>query len=117
MANQESLRLKALVIGVFSVILGLVLLGWYWSQEPQSFNPKSDKPLVTGVATTSTLIRIVDTVLAKPGGYLANDLIPPGVWTDNMPNWEFGVLVQVRDLSKAMREAFSPVTVSVNRRF
>ena len=107
LANQESLRLKALVIGVFSVILGLVLLGWYWSQEPQSFNPKSDKPLVTGVATTSTLIRIVDTVLAKPGGYLANDLIPPGVWTDNMPNWEFGVLVQVRDLSKAMREAFS----------
>ena len=31
----------------------------------------------------------------------------PGVWLDNMPNWEYGALVQVRDLSRAMREVFS----------
>lgn len=26
---------------------------------------------------------------------------------DNIPNWEYGVLIQVRDLSRALREAFS----------
>ncbi|CAI8158223.1 MAG: Uncharacterised protein [Cellvibrionales bacterium UBA7375] len=89
----------------------LILLGWYWSQEPKSFAIKgaatADMPLITGVTTTETLIRVVDTVLNKPGGYLANDVMPPSLWLDNLPNWEFGVLVQVRDLSKAMREAFS----------
>jgi len=46
-------------------------------------------------------------MLNKPGGYMANDVIPPGLWLDNLPSWEFGVLVQVRDLSKALRESFS----------
>jgi hypothetical protein len=45
--------------------------------------------------------------LNKPGGYLTNDVTPPGIYLDNIPNWEFGVLVQVRDLSRAYREAFS----------
>ena len=38
---------------------------------------------------------------------MSNDVLPPGIWLDNIPNWEFGVIVQVRDLSKAMRESFS----------
>jgi len=50
---------------------------------------------------------VVDTMLHKRGGYLSNDIMPPGVFMDNMPNWEFGVLVQVRDLAKAMRNEFS----------
>src|SRR5690606_12365609 len=33
--------------------------------------------------------------------------LSPGVLMDNVPNWEFGVLVQVRDLSKALRNDFS----------
>jgi hypothetical protein len=50
---------------------------------------------------------VADTLLEKPGGYLSNDVFPPGVWLDNIPNWEFGVLVQVRDFSRAMRKDFS----------
>src|SRR5690606_35071064 len=42
-----------------------------------------------------------------PGGYLTNDIAPPGLWLDNMPSWEYGVLVQVRDLSRALRKDFA----------
>jgi hypothetical protein len=50
---------------------------------------------------------VAKTILDKPGGYLTNDLMPPGLWLDNIPSWEFGVLVQVRDLSRALRKDFS----------
>jgi len=98
------------------LLLGLFLLGlgWYWSDEPELFDVGAEteralngKPLVVGATTTATLIHSIDVLLHKPGGYLSNDVMPPGVWLDNIPSWEFGVLVQVRDLSKANREAFS----------
>lgn len=110
-ANDGLLGKRAMVIGTVCTSLLLILLGWYWSQEPESFDintqHSTDMPLVTGVTTTKTLINVVNILLDKPGGYLANDVMPPSLWLDNLPNWEFGVLVQVRDLSKAMREAFS----------
>jgi hypothetical protein len=34
-------------------------------------------------------------------------MLPPGRVLDNMPNWEFGVLVQVRDLARVLRNDFS----------
>ena len=109
--SHGSLKFRIVVISLSCTLMVLILLGWYWSQEPKSFAingaASADMPLITGVTTTETLIRVVDTVLNKPGGYLANDVMPPSLWLDNLPNWEFGVLVQVRDLSKAMREAFS----------
>mgnify|MGYP000405526677 CR=1 FL=1 len=46
-------------------------------------------------------------LLDKPGGYLSDDLAPPGLWLDNMPAWEYGVLVQVRDMSRALRKDFA----------
>jgi hypothetical protein len=46
-------------------------------------------------------------LIDKPGGYLSNDVAPPSVFLDNMPNWEFGVLQQIRDLAKAMRNDYS----------
>ena len=49
----------------------------------------------------------MDVLLNKRGGYLSNDILPPWVFLDNVPNWEFGVLTQVRDLSRAMRNDFS----------
>ncbi len=86
-------------------------LGIYWSSEPQEFDiiqvPTIASSQVVGSATTNTLIRVVDELLEKPGGYLSNDILPPSVWLDNLPSWEYGVLIQVRDLSKAMRESFS----------
>ncbi|MDO2103096.1 DUF2333 family protein, partial [Escherichia coli] len=50
---------------------------------------------------------VVDTLLTKPGGYISNDIFPPGIWMDNMPSWEYGVLVQVRDISRALRKDFA----------
>jgi hypothetical protein len=38
---------------------------------------------------------------------MSNDVMPPWVFLDNVPNWEFGVLVQIRDLARAMRNDFS----------
>jgi hypothetical protein len=109
--NGGILRSRWVVISVLVLFCALLLLGWYWSREPQQFAVTdiytNDTPVVTGTTTTATLIKVVDILLDKPGGYTANDMLPPGIWLDNTPNWEFGVLVQVRDLSKAMREAFS----------
>lgn len=92
------------------LLLLLLLLSWYWSREPAVFWvewEQDNRPAVTGYATTNTLIRVAGTLLDKPGGYLTNDIMPPGVLLDNIPNWEFGVLVQVRDLTRVMRNDFS----------
>ena len=110
--------LRYSLIGAMILFTLLVLLGWYWSNEPEPFDVQAIRDEVVnqtapqtapviGSATTASLIHVIDLILHKPGGYLANDVIPPGLWLDNVPSWEFGVLVQVRDLSKAMRESFS----------
>lgn len=98
---------------VLLLLLALVM-GFYWSSEPSAYSVRdsvatnaSGRPMLVGVATTTTLIKVTSTLLDKPGGFLSNDVFPPGVWLDNIPNWEYGVLIQSRDLSKAMREAFS----------
>jgi hypothetical protein len=49
----------------------------------------------------------METLLNKRGGYLTNDIMPPSIWLDNIPNWEFGVLVQCRDIARSMRNDFS----------
>ncbi len=53
------------------------------------------------------LLKTIETLLDKPGGYISNDVAPPGVWIDNIANWEFGVLQQVRDLAKVLRNDYS----------
>lgn len=106
---METIR-KPWVIVPIIILLLFVMLGWYWSQEPtQPIANKSNETVhpVVGVATTSSLIGAVETLLNKRGGYLSNDITPPSVFLDNVPNWEFGVLQQVRDLSKAMRNDYS----------
>lgn len=60
--------------------------------------------MVVGYTTVETLKTVVGTLLDKPGGYISNDRFPPGIWLDNMPSWEYGVLVQVRDLTRALRK-------------
>ncbi|HJO12159.1 MAG: DUF2333 family protein [Gammaproteobacteria bacterium] len=106
--------------GVFTAIgfllVLIVIIGLYWSSEPRPFPVAeitadklalSGSEYVVGSASTAALIQAAETLLRKPGGYLSNDMMPPGVYLDNIPNWEFGVLVQVRDLSRAFREGFS----------
>ncbi len=62
---------------------------------------------VTGYVTAATLAAVTETLLDKPGGYLSNDVTPPGAVMDNIPNWEFGVLTQVRDLARSLRNDLS----------
>ncbi|MDD0841726.1 DUF2333 family protein [Pseudomonas sp. Gutcm_11s] len=97
-------------------LLGAMLVGWYWSQEPglfpvqqraQAAAEQAQRKLVSGYTTVETLKQVSETLLNKPGGYLSNDIAPPGLWLDNMPSWEYGVLVQVRDLSRALRKDFA----------
>jgi hypothetical protein len=66
-----------------------------------------DHAEVTGTATTSALLEVVNVMLNKRGGYLSNDILPPWIFLDNVPNWEFGVLTQVRDLARTLRNDFS----------
>jgi hypothetical protein len=63
--------------------------------------------MVVGYTTVDTLITVASTLLEKPGGYLSNDVMPPSVFLDNIPNWELGVLTQVRDLARVIRNDYS----------
>jgi hypothetical protein len=95
---------------VVGVLLLLTILGWYWSRTPDVFwvNEKADaERTVVGYSTTDTLVRAAETLLEKPGGYLSNDVMLPSVVLDNIPNWEFGVLQQVRDLARVIRNDYS----------
>ncbi|MCF3195694.1 MULTISPECIES: DUF2333 family protein [Pseudomonas] len=107
-------RSIAVLVAIFIVVnLGL---GWYWSQEPDLFPvqqnaqlaaEKEGKQMVPGFTTVETLKTVAGTLLSKPGGYLSNDRFPPGIFLDNIPSWEYGVLVQVRDLTRALRKDFA----------
>lgn len=83
---------------------------------PEHFDPidnaiqmaaSKQQDVVIGYTSTATIITLVNTLLNKPGGYLSNDVTPPSIWMDNVPNWEFGVLVQIRDFSRALRNDIS----------
>lgn len=94
----------------------VAVLGIYWSHEPDLFEVRDnalekaqhdESRLVPGYMTTAAVIRVAEVLLYKPGGYLSNDLTPPGIYLDNMPNWEFGVLTNLRDTARALRNDFS----------
>ncbi|HSO82757.1 DUF2333 family protein [Thiocapsa sp.] len=104
---------------VVTYILVITILGIFWSRSPATFDIREKAEglaggegsesvqLVTGSYTTAAAIGIAETLLDKPGGYLSNDMTPPGVFLDNIPNWEFGALTELRDLARAMRNEFS----------
>lgn len=102
------------VVAIFILLFSIT--GYIWDNEPDSFDvhanaleqAKGDgSKLVTGYTSTAALVRIMESMLNKTGGYLSNDRFPPGVFMDNIPNWEFGALVQVRDMSRALRNDIS----------
>ena len=108
-------RITATVVVLY--LLVCAGLGWWWDYEPESFSVDDNAAahaaankgvtVVPGYTTSATVARLAQTMLTKRGGYLSNDLFPPGVWLDNDPSWEFGVLVQIRDMSREMRLDFS----------
>jgi hypothetical protein len=102
----------AFTAGALALVALIVVLLFYYDHEPALFDVNAEaleraggdaSKVWPGVTLTSTLSRVVDTLLHKRGGYLSNDVLPPGVLMDNVPNWEFGVVTQVRDLAKSLR--------------
>ncbi|MCW8932491.1 MAG: DUF2333 family protein [Gammaproteobacteria bacterium] len=124
--HVQNMKDKGIIwsIGLLIVTLFVfwLILGFLWSREPELFdvreqtqllvnelNEKSAKKyqVVIGATTTTTVINVSKTLLNKPGGYLSNDVMPPGIFLDNIPNWEYGVLVQIRDMARVLRNDFS----------
>jgi len=99
-------RNQIILTVVVVVILGDVGLGFYWNVEPAPLPAPQTKQKV-GVASTTELIDSIETLLNKPGGFLSNDVMPPGVLMDNIPSWEYGALIQLRDFAYLMRNQFS----------
>lgn len=106
--------------GVFGIIVlaVLIILGAWWGSEPGQFNiideaekrakeTHETENLPIGYVYTNTLAHIAEVLLHKPGGYITNDVGPPGVLLDNVPNWEFGALVMLRDATSALRNHFA----------
>jgi hypothetical protein len=107
----------AVKIGLLLIVLvalGLSALGAFWSFQPSVFDIKENAQaktgnadLAPGVLTVATAIGVAETILDKPGGWLHNDMTPPGVLMDNMSSWEYGALTELRDSVRAMRNDFS----------
>lgn len=110
---------KPLLALVVLYLVVTLVLGIWWSRPPASFDVEqattvqrgknteegaqaANTSAARGAVVTATLMTAVGTLLDKPGGYLRNDMLPPGLWLDNMPNWEYGVLLQARDLTQAL---------------
>jgi len=104
-------------IGLVSLYLLIcVFLSWWWDSEPEEFPVRQNAAqmaelenaeLVTGYVSTATFIRIGTTLLEKRGGYLFNDMFPPSVWMDNVPEWEMGTVMLLRDTARVYRNDFS----------
>ena len=117
MIKQTFLKSRIFWLSFPSVLALLCLAAmFYLNHEPPPFNTiasatlraqEQHQKVVTGYATTATLIETVNVMLHKRGGYMSNDVLPPWIFLDNVPNWEFGVLTQVRDLARILRNDFS----------
>ena len=107
---------KSFIAIICAIFFTFYIVGVFWSFEPDEINireqvvadAKADGVTpVVGYTTTTALIRVAETLLDKPGGYLHNDAMPPSLFLDNIPSWEFGALEMIRDLTLVMRQDFS----------
>ena len=112
----ESITSKLVISAVFLAALFFAGLGFYWDKEPEPFNvaDKSAAMMSTlklssapGTAITATMITMVDKLFTKRGGYIANDVMLPGVLMDNIPSWEYGVIIQIRDMTRLLKDKMS----------
>ncbi|HIO12085.1 MAG TPA: DUF2333 family protein [Methylococcales bacterium] len=102
---------------VFMILVLATILAQYSSMEPEQFNVQEEalkssqktniRIVPNGYVYSNTLAILITTLLDKNGGYLSNDVAPPSVFLDNMPSWEFGALVMVRDGASALRNHFA----------
>jgi len=98
-------------------LIVLIVLGAWWGIEPETFDvreeaveymEKSDSDSIPiGFVYTNTLAHMAEVLMEKPGGYISNDVAPPGVFLDNIRSWEYGALVMLRDGTTALRNHFA----------
>ncbi|MDD2758783.1 MAG: DUF2333 family protein [Methylomonas sp.] len=103
------------LVGVVAIVM--LILGEWWSREPSQFNVQDEAiermnvthtdQMPIGYVYANTLAHIAETILFKHGGYLTNDVAPPGLFCDNIQNWEYGALVMLRDATTALRNHFA----------
>jgi hypothetical protein len=112
--RQYRWRMGLVAVALYALLVGILML--WWTAEPAPFKvlavaetraKAAGQTVVPGYTSVSTAMKLVETLLEKRGGYLSNDIAPPGVLMDNIPEWEFGVLQQVRDFALALRNDFS----------
>jgi len=99
------------------ILIVLFILGAWWGSEPGRFNVQEaavkrmevthTDQMPVGYVYANTLAHIAEVLLYKPGGYISNDVAPPGVFLDNIQNWEHGALIMLRDATTALRNHFS----------
>ncbi len=117
--EEPKSRKKAWIFKVSALIILIVelALGEWWSREPEQFNVLDEAiermnvthtdQMPIGYVYANTLAHIADVILFKPGGYLSNDVAPPGLLCDNIQSWEYGALVMLRDGTTALRNHFA----------
>lgn len=107
--------------GIFTTMIVMVFvgLGAWWGAEPDTFNVQDEAlirmenkdpeftSLPIGYVYTNTLAHIAEVLMQKPGGYISNDVAPPGLFLDNIRSWEYGALVMLRDGTTALRNHFA----------
>lgn len=109
-------KAKWLLGALLAYVVIILALMFFWSGDPDGFSPvkaaqrhanEQQREVVPGYVTVHTTIELAETLLHKKGGYFSNDVFPPGVIMDDVPEWEFGVLQQLRDMALALRNDFS----------
>ncbi len=74
-------------LGAVALAIGVLML--IFDHEPAQFDVRETTALravtpaggtpVRGATTTATMIEVIERLLHKRGGYLTNDVLPPGV--------------------------------------
>lgn len=103
-------RLPGIAVLFLLLLLLMLITTFVVSNEPESLavhGEQRGEEAVIGSATVNTAIAIGETLLGKTGGYISNDVLPPFLFLDDMPNWEFGALVALRDVSAALRNHYA----------
>lgn len=103
------------------VCLGLFIIGTaislYWARIPATFDVTEvartkavdyghrelNEALPNGYRTVATILFLAEQLLEKPGGYQSNGISPMTRLPDNMRNWEYGAVVQLRVMVQGLR--------------
>jgi len=119
--NEDSFFRRKAVKVPLRICTGLFILGTaislYWARIPDTFDVTAiarekavayghrelDEPLPRGYRTVAATVYLAEQLLEKPGGYQSNDWSPMTRIPDNMRNWEYGAVVELRVMIQGLR--------------